>query len=138
MMRRRMTRRKRRHWLLAVMALGCGLAMTASACAEIRVEGNPVALRMTSSGDALSEILAAFGASFAVKVRSSEPLDETVSGAYAGSLSQVVSLLLQDYNYVIKQDRGLREIIVFGRKGEAVVAPGVSVPPSKGVLSRWR
>jgi hypothetical protein len=93
---------------------------------------------VTSSGDALSEILSAFGASFAVKVRSSVPLNESINGAYAGSLSQVVSRLLQDYNYVIKQDQGLREIIVFGRKGkgEAVAAPREL--PSKGALSRWR
>jgi hypothetical protein len=133
-----MKRRKRRHWLLAVMALGCGLATTACAHAEVRVEGNPDVLRVTSSGDALSEILSAFGASFAVKVRSSVPLNESINGAYAGSLSQVVSRLLQDYNYVIKQDQGLREIIVFGRKGkgEAVAAPREL--PSKGALSRWR
>jgi hypothetical protein len=135
-MHARIKRRELRHWLLAVMVLGCGLATMASARAEVRVEGNPAALRLTSSGDALSEILSAFGASFAVKVRSSVPLDEVISGAYAGSLSQVVSRLLQDYNYVIKQDHGVSELIVFGKKGEAATAP--RVPPSKGALSRWR
>ena len=135
-MRARIERHKRRHGLLAVLTLGCCLAMTARACAEVRVEGNPAALRVTSSGDALSEILSAFGASFAVRVRSAVPLDEVISGAYAGSLPHVVSRLLRDYNYVIKQDQGSSEIMVFGRKGEVVVAP--EVLPSKGALSRWR
>jgi hypothetical protein len=135
-MRARIKRRKSRHWLLAVMVLACGLATTASARAEVRVEGDPAALRLTSSGDALSEILSAFGASFSIRYRSSVPLNEVISGTYTGSLSQVVSRLLQDYNYVIKQDQGLSEIIVFGRKGTAALPPKPSL--SKGALSRWR
>jgi len=37
---------------------------------------------------------------------------------------------------VIRRDGGLTEIIVFGARGEAVVAPRVN--PVKGALSRWR
>jgi hypothetical protein len=64
------------------------------------------------------------------------PLDVEVDGAYSGSLSQVVPRLLDGYNYVIKQDSALTEIIVFGKRGEAAVSPK---PPSvKGTLSRWQ
>jgi hypothetical protein len=120
--------------LVAVTALACALATTASA--EIHVEGNLSALRVTTSGDMLSDVLSAFGALLPVKYRTSVPLDVEVDGAYSGSLSQVVSRLLDGYNYVIKQDSELTEIIVFGKRGEAAVSP--KIPPVKGVLSRWR
>jgi hypothetical protein len=118
----------------AVTAFACGLA--SAAFAEVHVEGNPAALRFTASGDALSDVLAAFAAQWPVTYRTSVPLNAEIEGAYSGSLSQVVARLLDGYNYVIKQEPGLTEIIVFGKQGEAaVVAP---VRPAKGVLSRWR
>jgi uncharacterized protein YabE (DUF348 family) len=118
----------------AVTVLACGLATGASA--EVDVEGDLSALRMTTSGDTLSDVLAALGASFPVKYRTTVPLDAEISGAYSGSLSQVVARLLDGYNYVIKRDRQQTEIIVFGRKGDIVEPPKAA--PASGVLSRWR
>jgi hypothetical protein len=125
---------KRRCLLAAVTALACGLATTASA--EVHVEGDLRALRVTASGDTLSNVLSAFGSLFQVKYRTAVPLDVEISGTYSGSLSQVVSHLLDGYNYVIKSDQDLTEIIVFGRRGEAAVPP--KVPAAKGALSRWQ
>jgi hypothetical protein len=125
--------------LAAVTALAC--AMATSAFAEIHIEGNPGALRLSASGDALSDVLSALGTSWPVKYRSSSPLDAPIEGAYSGSLSQVVARLLDDYNYVIKQDAGRTEIVVFGRRGEAAIAPALpsaQVPASRTTLSRWR
>ena len=124
-------------WRLALVAatvLTCGLAT--AACAEVQVEGNLAALRVTSSGDTLSDVLAAFGASLPVSYRSSVPLDAEISGDYSGSLSQVVGRLLDGYNYLIKRDRERTEIVVLGRRGEAAVPP--KPVSAKGVLSRWR
>jgi hypothetical protein len=125
---------KRRRLLGAVTALACGLATSASA--EVHVEGDLSALRMTISGDALSDVLSALGASFPVKYRTTVPLDAEISGAYSGSLSRVVARLLDGYSYVIKRDREQTEIIVFGRKDEIAVPP--MSPAAKGALSRWR
>jgi hypothetical protein len=120
--------------LAALAALAFGLATSASA--EVHVEGNAGALRVTASGDALSDVLSAFGALLPVKYRTSVPLDAAISGAYSGSLSQVVARLLDGYNYVIKTDRAQTEIVVFGRRGEAAIAP--KAPVAEGALSRWR
>jgi hypothetical protein len=106
------------------------------ASAEVHVEGNLAALRLTASGDTLSDVLSAFAAQWPVKYRTAVPLNVTVEGAYSGSLSHVVARLLDGYNYVIKQDSGLTEIIVFGKQSEAAVSP--QVRPVKGALSRWR
>jgi hypothetical protein len=123
-----------RRLLAALAALAFGLATSASA--EVHVEGNAGALRVTASGDALSDVLSAFGALLPVKYRTSVPLDAAISGAYSGSLSQVVARLLDGYNYVIKTDRAQTEIVVFGRRGEAAIAP--KAPVAEGALSRWR
>jgi hypothetical protein len=133
-MGRHVTMGRRRRLLGAVTALACSLATAASA--EVHVEGNLSALRLTASGDALSDVLAAFGTLLPVKYRTSVPLNVEINGAYSGSLSQVVSRLLDGYNYVIKQDSALTEIIVFGKRGEAAEAP--QVPAATGALSRWR
>jgi hypothetical protein len=133
-MGRQIATAKRGCLLGAVAALACGLATGAPA--EVRVEGNSNALRVTASGDALSDVLSAFGARLPVKFRTSVPLDAEINGAYSGSLSQVVSRLLDGYNYVIKQDSALTEILVFGKRGEAAVSP--KPVSAGGVLSRWR
>jgi hypothetical protein len=133
MMVQHATSGKRGCLVAMVIALACGLA--SAAFAEVHVEGNPAALRFTASGDALSDVLTAFAAQWPVTYRTSVPLNAEIEGAYSGSLSQVVARLLDGYNYVIKQESGLTEIIVFGKQGEAAVAP---VRPVKGILSRWR
>ena len=133
-MRRHAIDDKRRCLLAAVAALACGLAMSASA--EVQVDGNLNAMRVTASKDALSDVLSAFGAQLPVKYRSSVPLNTEISGAYSGSFSQVVARLLDGYDYVIKRDQGLTEIVVLGRTGEAALSP--KPPVANGALSRWR
>jgi hypothetical protein len=125
---------QRRRLLVAVTALTCWLGTAASA--EVRVAGDLNALQVSASGDTLSDVLSAFGTLFPVKYRTSLPLTAEVNGAWSGSFSQVVSRLLDGYNYVIKKDQGLTEILVFGRNGETVIPP--KVPVAAGELSRWR
>jgi hypothetical protein len=134
-MGQRTTMGKHRCWLGAVVVLACGCVAT-RASAEVRVEGNLSALRVTASGDALADVLSAFGTQFPLKYRTAVPLNAEMNGAYSGSFSQVVARLLDGYNYVIKKDQELTEIIIFGKRGEVMVAP--KAPVAKGALSRWR
>jgi hypothetical protein len=76
-----------------------------------------------------------FSTLFQVRYRTSLPLTAEIHRAYSGSFSQVVSRLLDGYNYVMKQDQSLTEIVVFGKKGDAVITPKVRA--AKGELSRW-
>ena len=106
--------------------LMCSLA--AIARAEVHVAGDPTAVRVTTSHDAISDVLSALAASFNVRYRTAIPLDATANAIYSGSLRRVVSRLLDGYNYVIRTDSAAIEIIVFGRRGEvAIPAPP---PPS--------
>ena len=127
----------KRGCLFAVMtALACGLA--SAAFAEVHVEGNPAALRFTASGDALSDVLAAFAAQWPVTYRTSVPLNTQIEGAYSGSLSQVVARLLDGYNYVIKQDDAKLDVVILGRRGERAVPVAMPLDPFHPLRERRR
>jgi hypothetical protein len=102
-------------------ALICGLATPA--CAEVHVEGSPAAVRITTSQDALSDVLSAVAATFNVRYRTAIPLNAAANATYSGSFGQVISHLLDGYNYVIKKDQGTIEIVVFGKRGDVAIPP---------------
>jgi len=115
------------------LALTCGLATIA--CAEVKVEGNPMAVRVTTSEDAIADVLSAFAATLNVQYRTAIPLDVAANKSYSGSFAQVISRLLGGYNYVIKRDQDTIEIVILGRRGEV---SATSAAPTKGIFSRWR
>jgi hypothetical protein len=100
--------------LLAVLIFG----LVPIARAEVHVNGSPASVRVTTSEeDTISEVLSAFAAAFNVRYRTAISLDATTGNAiYLGSFGQVVSRLLQDYNYVIKRNQEAIEIIIVERR----------------------
>src|ERR1700722_3271980 len=117
--------------------LACCLAATARA--EVHVEGGPDAVRITTGRDAIADVLAAVATNFNVRYRTAIPLDAQANAAYSGSFAQVISRLLDGYNYVIKGEQGTIEIGVFGARGEvAIPPPAPKAPPAKGIVSQWR
>ena len=77
-------------------------------------------LRGTTISEALAELLTPYNVSY----RSSIALSETLDGTYAGSLKQVISRLLDGYDYIIKRDGVSMHVVIVARKGErAIVAP---------------
>ena len=127
--------RRRTFALTALFA--CGLATIARA--EVHVEGSPAAVRVTTGHDAISDVLSAFAVAFNVQYRTAIPLDATAKATYSGSFGQVLSRLLDGYNYVIKTEQETIEIVVFGRHGEiAIPGPAPEAPTDKSILSRWR
>ena len=119
-----MRQNRRLHWLLAILA--CTFATMARA--EVHVEGDPTAVRITTSQDAISDVLSALAAALKVKYRSSIRVDERANEIYSGSLREVVARLLDGYNYVIKKNQDTIEIVVIGRRGEKAIA----VPHARG------
>jgi hypothetical protein len=129
--------RRRRCAFGFATALACSLAATSRA--EVHVEGSPDAVRVTTSRDAIGEVLSAFATTFNVQYRTAIPLDAQANAAYSGSFGQVISRLLDGYNYVIKREQDSIEIVVFGVRGEvAIPPPAPKAPSDKGILSRWR
>jgi hypothetical protein len=115
-------------------ALTCVLATIARA--EVHVEGSLAAVRVTTSKDAISDVLSAFAVTFNVKYRAEIPLDAAANSTYSGSFGQVISSLLDGYNYVIKTNQVTTEIVVYGRRGQVTIPP--KALPAKGILSRWQ
>lgn len=118
-------------------ALACALATGARA--EVRVEGTPQTMQVTVREEAVDGVLAALAARFDVKYRAAIPLDAAAHTIYAGSLREVLTRLLDGYNYALRNEGQATEVIVFGRRGEAAVpAPGPAKGAAPSVVSRWK
>ncbi len=116
--------------------LACALPLAARA--EVHVEGDPAAVRITTSRDSIDAVLSALGAAFNVRHRSAIELDAAANPTYAGPIERVIANLLVGFNYVVKKSEGGTEIIVFGRRGEVAMPPPAPKPQAAGILSRWR
>jgi len=90
------------------------------------VQGGPTAVRLDVHQSTIAAALSVFAA-YQVSYRSFIPLDEQRDGTFHGSLSHVISRLLEGYNYVIKQENSKVEVIVFNKKGgQAVPSPTIA------------
>lgn len=113
---------QRRHVFALSVVFVCSLPTIAPA--EVHVEGSPPAVRVTTSRDTISGVLSALAVTFKVRYRTSIPLNATADGTYSGSLRQVISRLLDGYNYVVKTDDSKTvEIVVLSKRGEAASPP---------------
>jgi hypothetical protein len=121
--------------MLFVAALVFASALPAHG--EVHVEGNPAALRITTSRDSIGAVLSALGAAFDLHHRSAVELDGIANPSYAGPIERVIANLLDGFNYVVKTSQGTTEIIIFGRRGEVGIPPPAP-KQSTGFLSRWR
>jgi hypothetical protein len=119
---RRGSMNQRRCVFVLSVAFVCSLPTIADA--EVNVEGSPALVRVSTSRDTISDVLSALAAKFNVPYRTAIPLDAAAEAAYAGSFRQVISRLLDGYDYVIKTDESkTTEIIVFGTRGKVVSSP---------------
>jgi hypothetical protein len=93
----------------------------------LRIEGNATALRVEVRRTTIADVLSAL-ARFNIRYRSSTGLDEVLDGTYAGPLGQVVTRLLNGYDFAAKEDGLKLEVMIFGKRGEVVESAPISVP----------
>jgi hypothetical protein len=122
-------------WTFAAVLVG---SFATGACAEVKVEGTHASVRITTDQDPVADVLSALAANFNVQIRSAIPLSTAAHPSYTGSVGQVLSSLLDGYNYVIKRGEERTEVVVFGRGGEVAIPPRAPPPVAQGLLSRWR
>jgi hypothetical protein len=91
---------------------------------SLRIKGDVAALHVEVRQTTIADVLSAL----AVRYRASVSLDEVIEGTYAGSLGQVVSRVLNGYNYATKQNGPNFEVIIFGRRGESAVPAPIIIP----------
>jgi hypothetical protein len=132
---RRPPRRSYRGRAIATaIALSFAFALLVAARGDVRVEGNPAAVRIITHQDSIGSVLAALGTTFNVQHRSAITLDMPANPTYAGPIDRVIANLLDGFNYIVKKSQDKTEIIILGRRGEAAIPP----PKPAQILSRWR
>ena len=116
--------------LLAVVILSLSFARAANA--EVRVSGQANALVVETRGATLNEVLSALRASVQFQYRGTEGLNGVVSGTYTGSLSRVVTRLLEGHDYVMHVSANNLELIVFGPRATTSMASRAPAAASAG------
>jgi hypothetical protein len=107
-----------REWVLASALIVLSSALASTVAAEVRIAGSADAIQVEVDNARLDEILAKLGVEYELR-RTTETLEARINGTYRGSLRNVVSHLLDGYNYVIERrgSHGPLNVMVFGLKG---------------------
>jgi hypothetical protein len=126
--------------LLPAAAFAVAMFGMTSASADVRVSGDAAALRVDASQAQVAEVLSALRSTLDVRVSAQIALDKPISGSYAGSLGQVLTRVLEGYNYVVKKRDGQTEIVILGRHGDQAIAPRPVPPPAapRSLAAEWR
>jgi hypothetical protein len=108
----------------------------------VSVEGTAAALRVKAQQASLTEVLGALEARLGVRHSALIALDDvTVGGTYSGTLEDVLRRLLAGFNYVIKTQEAMVEVVIVGRPGDAP-QPSVDKPPAPPAnanpAAQWR
>jgi hypothetical protein len=98
---------------------------------SLRVHGDAEAVQLDVRHATIADVLSALAANFNISYRSSGALNEELNGRYAGSLGQVLSRVLDGYNYLIKRENSKFSIVIFERGGEQAVAAPSPHPVSQ-------
>lgn len=112
----------------AAMMLAAALASAhVPALAGAKIVGIPEAVTVDAQNSTVEEILSALGQDFNLHYRSSVELKNQISGTYQGSLRQVVTRILEGYDFIVKSDPGDIEVTVLGGKNAPLKSEGTSV-----------
>jgi hypothetical protein len=95
--------------------------------------GEPSAVKLELRGTTVSAALAELLTTYGVSYTSSIALSETRDGTYTGSLRQVVSRLLDGYNYIIKREGLNLHVVILAVKGERAIPAPAPVQVSENV-----
>jgi hypothetical protein len=102
-------------WRVAFPALCIiGASVPATSQGKINIEGTLTAVRVTTAQDTVSDVLAAFCATLNVRYRTLVPLNRVISGTYTGTAAQVIKRLLEEQDYVMRNDDEMIELTVYG------------------------
>jgi hypothetical protein len=106
-----------------------GVATTPDAgTSSLHIQGDAAAVHLDVRQSKVDDVLLALADRFHVHYRTSVPLDDPVSGSYTGSLGHVLGRVLDNYNYVIKQEGGQLNVVVLGRHGNKAMPAPTMVP----------
>jgi hypothetical protein len=112
-----------RNAVLAISAFGLLSTVPTFVQAETHVAGESAALRVDAQNATLQEVLTALRASFGLQYKISTDLNRSVSGTYSGSLREVITRLLNGYDFFVRKVGDDLEVIVVGFSASTTTAP---------------
>ena len=116
-------RRRLSEWHGCVAAAVAVALVTATPLhADVRLNGDVTAVRVEATNSNVAEVLASLESAFHLRVNTSVILDGSVGGTFTGSLTEVVSRLLEGHNYFMRRQAGEIEVTVVGIKGDRAIA----------------
>src|SRR5262249_40843321 len=78
------------------------------------VDGQPSEMRVQAENASTRELLEALAANFKIKYKLPANVNRNMTGAYAGSLRQVLAGILDGHDYVIESSDDQLEVVVLG------------------------
>src|SRR5262245_2932753 len=91
------------------------LAFSRTSHATVEIQGDVSGLRLTASGDSISDVLAAISKVANLRYRTTVELGTMISGSYSGSAESVIARLLRDYSFTIGRKGEVLEVSVYGQ-----------------------
>jgi hypothetical protein len=125
--------------LLAVLAVV--IVPVSAVHADVRVSGDAGAVQVDATGSNVGEVLSALESALQLRVKTSMALDSAVSGTFTGSLAQVLSRMLQGYNYFIRRQDTVIEVTFIALQGDrtgALARPRVPTNPAMSLSDAVR
>lgn len=106
------------------------------ALAGAKVSGSPDAVEVEADDASVEEVLSALRDAFALRYRTAGDMRFAISGSYTGSLREVVSRILNRYDFVMESSPSGTIVAVYGPGGDATksaaLANDVAPPPAAG------
>ena len=127
--------------LFGFAMVGCALVSgrVDPAQAQLRVEGEPGAVRVEVSDVSLQQVLAALQAKYNLHYRTDDALEARKTGTFSGPLRQVTARILDGYDFAMKITPQGIDVLVLRQhqpdaKPIASVAPAASAPKASPAL----
>jgi hypothetical protein len=114
----------------AILVAGWSIAQ-----AEIRVTGQPDAIRIEAQHALPSDVLGAVGAKYEIRNSAAAGLDQPITGVYAGSAADVIARVLAGYDYIVKHSDGGLTVTIYGKKSKSLPAINVTAAQNASAAS---
>jgi hypothetical protein len=111
--------------VLLAWCMACGRS-----AAEVLLSGSQDRIVMQTNDATLAEVLAAFRSAFALEVKLKGATARTFTGAYSGSVRQVLLRLLAGEDYILSSDAEGMKIILIGNSANDTTARSSGLPPA--------
>jgi hypothetical protein len=109
---------------------------------SLRVTGDPAKMKLEVRQTSLTSVLSALSAAYPITFKSAVPLDELRDGAYTGPLHELITRLLDGYDYVIKENNATLDVLILGKSGTLAIRAPTAAPihriPVTTRISRMR